>query len=477
MKHNVTVVILAAGLGTRMKSKKAKVLHEAGGDTLLNHIIRAALHVSAAERIVAVVGHQAETVRSSVTEEGIRFAEQKEQKGTGHAVLCARSAAETDSGQLLILNGDGPLLRPETLLRLVESAQTNKQASGGAIVTTETADPTGYGRIVRDGNGLVAAIVEQKSANAQQLKIREINPGLYCFDAKLFWKHIGEVTPNNAAKEYYLTDMIEILTRHGHPVAPVLVADESELLGINTRVELAFADKVLRARKARELMLDGVTIENPDSVTIDVQVSVAQDTVIESNVQLRGRTKIGTGCRIGTGSVLRNCELGDDVTILPYVVAEASTIRAQAHVGPFSRLRMHAEAEEGSHIGNFVELKKTKLGRGSKASHLTYLGDATIGAGANIGAGTITCNYDGHKKHQTVIGDGAFVGSNSTLVAPVTVGEGAYTAAGSTITKNVEADALAIGRARQEVKPKWAKVRRESQKAAKQEAEPQLTKG
>jgi bifunctional UDP-N-acetylglucosamine pyrophosphorylase/glucosamine-1-phosphate N-acetyltransferase len=458
MKNNVTVVILAAGLGTRMKSKKAKVLHEAGGDTLLNHIIRAALHVAPAEQIIAVVGHQAEQVRASVTEEGIRFAEQKEQKGTGHAVLCARPAAEKDSGQLLILNGDGPLLRPETLLRLV----ADEQAPGGAIVTTETADPTGYGRIVRDANGLVAAIVEQKSANAEQLKIREINPGLYCFHAKLFWKHIDEVTPNNAAKEYYLTDMIEILTRHGHPVAPVLVADESELLGINTRVELAFADKVLRARKARELMLDGVTIENPESVTIDVQVSVAADSVIEANVQLRGRTRIGTGCRIGTGSVLRSCEIGDEVTVLPYVVAEASTIRARAFVGPFARLRMNAEAEEGSHIGNFVELKKTKLGKGSKASHLTYLGDATIGAGANIGAGTITCNYDGQKKHQTVIEDGAFVGSNSTLVAPVTIGSGAYTAAGSTITKSVEADALAIGRARQEVKPKWAKMRREA---------------
>ncbi len=304
--------------------------------------------------------------------------------------------------------------------------------------------------------------MEQKAANAEQLKIREINPGLYCFDAKLFWQHIGEVTPNNPAKEYYLTDMVEILTRHGHPVAPVLVADESELLGINTRVELAFADKILRARKTRELMLEGVTIENPDSVTIDVQVNVAADSVIEANVQLRGKTRIGTGCRIGTGSVLRSCELGDDVTILPYVVAEASTIKANAHVGPFSRLRMNAEADEGSHIGNFVELKKTKLGKGAKASHLAYLGDATIGAGANIGAGTITCNYDGHKKHQTVIGEGAFVGSNSTLVAPVTIGDGAYTAAGSTITKNVEADALAIGRARQEVKAKWAKMRREA---------------
>jgi bifunctional UDP-N-acetylglucosamine pyrophosphorylase/glucosamine-1-phosphate N-acetyltransferase len=469
MNKNVTVVILAAGLGTRMKSKKAKVLHEAGGDTLLNHIIRAALHVAPAERIVAVIGHQAEQVRASVTEPGIRFAEQKEQHGTGHAVLCARNEAEADSGQLLILNGDGPLLRTETLQRLVKSAQSTPAATGGSIVTTEVADPTGYGRIVRDAQGLVAAIVEQKAATAEQLKIREINPGLYCFDAKLFWKHIGEVTPNNAAKEYYLTDMIEILTRHGHPVAPMIVADESELLGINTRVELATADKILRARKARELMLNGVTIESPETVTVDVGVTVEQDSVIEANVQLRGNTRIGTGCRIGTGSVLRSCQIGDNVLILPYVVAEASTIRSDAHVGPFSRLRMNADAEEGSHIGNFVELKKTKLGRGAKASHLAYLGDATIGAGANIGAGTITCNYDGQKKHQTTIESGAFVGSNSTLVAPVTIGEGAYTAAGSVITKNVSPDALALGRARQEEKPGWARKRRGA-------LEPELTK-
>ncbi len=460
MKENVTVVILAAGLGTRMKSNKAKVLHEAAGDTLLNHIIRAALEVAPAERIIAVVGHQAEQVRASVTEPGIRFAEQKEQKGTGHAVLCARPEAETNRGQLLILNGDGPLLRPETLLRLVQSAESGK-ADGGSIVTAEVSDPTGYGRIVRDTRGLVAAIVEQKSATPEQQKIREINPGLYCFNAGLFWKHIGEVTPNNAAKEYYLTDMVEILTRHGHPVAPLLVADENEVLGINTRVELAFADKVLRSRKAHELMLAGVTIENPDSVSIDAKVKVAPDSVIEANVQLRGQTHIGSGCRIGTGSVLRSCQLADDVTILPYVVAEASSIKAGAHVGPFARLRMNAEVCEAAHIGNFVELKKTKLGKGAKASHLTYLGDATIGADANIGAGTITCNYDGQKKHQTVIGEGAFVGSNSTLVAPVNIGQGAYTAAGSVIVRNVEPDALAVARSRQEDKPQWARRRRE----------------
>jgi bifunctional UDP-N-acetylglucosamine pyrophosphorylase/glucosamine-1-phosphate N-acetyltransferase len=469
MKTNVTVVILAAGLGTRMMSKKAKVLHEAGGDTLLNHIVRAALRVAPAESIVAVVGHQAADVRRSVTEPGIRFAEQAEQQGTGHAVLCARAEAQTAGGFLLILNGDGPLLRPETLQRLVQQAETGIASTGGSIVTTNVADPTGYGRIVRDERGLVAAIVEQKAASAQQLKIREINPGLYCFDAQLFWNYIGEVQPNNSAKEYYLTDMIEILARHGRPMTGLLVEDETELLGINTRVELAAADKILRARKARELMLRGVTIENPETVTIDVNVSVAADSVIEANVQLRGRTRVGTGCRIGTGSVLRSCEIGDDVTILPYVVAEASTIRANASVGPFSRLRMNADADEGSYIGNFVELKNTKLGRGSKASHLTYLGDATVGANANIGAGTITCNYDGQNKHPTSIGEGAFVGSNSTLVAPVTIGEGAYTAAGSVITTNVSPDALAIGRARQEEKPGWARRRRRA-------AEMQLTK-
>jgi bifunctional UDP-N-acetylglucosamine pyrophosphorylase/glucosamine-1-phosphate N-acetyltransferase len=288
-----------------------------------------------------------------------------------------------------------------------------------------------------------------------------VNPGLYCFHSDLFWQHIDEVTPNNPAKEYYLTDMVEILARHGHPVLPLPIADETELLGINTRVELALADRILRSRKTRELMLSGVTIENPDSVTIDVDVEVGMDSVLEANVQLRGGTRIGVGCRIGTGTVMRDCEVADDVAILPYVVADEAVIGAKASIGPFTRLRLHAEAGEGSHIGNFVELKKTKLGKGSKAGHLAYLGDSSIGAGVNIGAGTITCNYDGQKKHQTEIGEGVFVGSNSTLIAPLKIADGSYIAAGSTITTSVEADALAIGRARQEVKPGWAKKRRE----------------
>jgi bifunctional UDP-N-acetylglucosamine pyrophosphorylase/glucosamine-1-phosphate N-acetyltransferase len=323
------------------------------------------------------------------------------------------------------------------------------------------ADPTGYGRILRDEQGLVAAIVEQKSASAEQLKIQEINPGLYCFDGKLFWRLVNEIKPENAAKEYYLTDMVEILTRHGHPVAPLLVEDESELLGINTKVELAIADKILRERKAQALLLAGVTIENPASVSIDVDVAVGMDTVLEANVQLRGKTIVGEGCRIGTGSVLRDCEVGDGAVVLPYVVADQSRIGRNASVGPFARLRLQAEAADGSHIGNFVEMKKARLGEGSKAGHLAYLGDATIGAGSNIGAGSITCNYDGEKKHQTHIGEGVFVGSNSTLVAPLTLENGSFIAAGSVITKRVEEDSLAIGRSQQVSKQGWAKQRRE----------------
>jgi bifunctional UDP-N-acetylglucosamine pyrophosphorylase / glucosamine-1-phosphate N-acetyltransferase len=459
MKENITVVILAAGLGTRMKSKRAKVLHEAGGDTLLNLVIRAALEVARPERIIAVIGYQAKQVRETVRFTGIRFAEQVEQKGTGHAVLCARKCVDSEEGQLLILNGDGPLLRATTLERLIELETSDHL--GGALLTTEVSEPAGYGRIVRDERGLIAAIVEQKVATPEQQKIREINPGVYCFNARPFWQHIYEIQATNPAREYYLTDMVEILTRHGHPIAPLMVEDNTELLGINTRVELAAADRILRARKATELMLSGVTIENPDTVTIDADVEIGPDSIVEANVQLRGRTRIGSDCRIGTGSVLRDCEIADGVTILPYVVAEASLIGARAFVGPFSRLRVNAEAGERSHIGNFVELKKTRLGKGAKANHLAYLGDSEIGSDANIGAGTITCNYDGERKHRTEIGDKVFVGSNSTLVAPLRISEGAYVAAGSVITKNVEADALALGRAFQTDKPGWARRRRE----------------
>jgi bifunctional UDP-N-acetylglucosamine pyrophosphorylase / glucosamine-1-phosphate N-acetyltransferase len=460
--NEVTVVILAAGLGTRMKSDRAKVLHQAGGDTLLNHVLRAALSVAKPEQIVVVVGHQAELVKSSVKVAGIRFAEQVEQKGTGHALLCARNVVSGRQGLTLILNGDGPLLKESTLSNLLLAQESARE--GGQLLTTEVENPAGYGRIVRNSAGYIAAIVEDKSAPRDQLAIREINTGQYLFDAGPFWKHIDELRPNNTAGEYYLTDMVEILSRNGHPVRPYLVADETELLGINTRAELAVADRILRARKNNELMLSGVTIENPDSVLIDVDVTVGAETLIGANVQLRGRTAVGRNCEIGAGSILRDCVMEDDVRVLPYVVAEDTRIAKSAWVGPFSRLRQKANVAEQVHIGNFVELKNTRMERGAKANHLAYLGDATVGTGTNIGAGTITCNYDGAAKHPTAIEDGVFVGSNSTLVAPLRLGSGSYIAAGSVITADVEPDSLAIGRERQVTKPGWARKRRETTK-------------
>src|SRR3954468_18713471 len=458
MNDKVTVVILAAGLGTRMRSKKAKVLHEAGGDTLLNHVIRVARHVARPERIVVVVGHQADTVKASVPVPGICFAEQREQKGTGHAVLCAETAVSTREGRLMILNGDGPLVTSATVTGLLEQSWSS---DGGSIVVTNLSDPTGYGRVLRDSAGNVASIVEQKSATPEQISIREVNPGVYSFNAKHFWDHIRLVEPNNAAGEYYLTDMVEILSSRGFPVSPYLVPDETELLGINTRLELSVADRLLRLRKANELMLAGVTMEKPESISRDAEVEVGQDTYLEPGVQLRGKTRVGRGCRIGSGTVLRDCEVADDVVILPYVVADSAKIGSGGNIGPFSRLRPGTETGPDIHIGNFVELKNTIFRRGAKAGHLAYLGDSDIGADTNIGAGTITCNFDGAKKHRTTIGEASFIGSNSTLVAPVSIGDGAYIGAGSTITKNVESDALAIGRAHQVEKTGWAKRRRE----------------
>lgn len=464
MNENLTVVIMAAGLGTRMRSKRAKVLHEAGGDTLLNHVIRAGRSVAPPEQIIVVVGHQAEAVKASVTIPGIRFAEQREQKGTGHAALCAQNEASRRDGRLLILNGDGPLVTASTLRGLVEQSWNSE---GGSIVVTELSDPTGYGRILLASAGHIASIVEQKSATSEQILIRQVNPGVYCFHARHFWDHIHLIEPNNAAREYYLTDMVEILSSHGFPVTPYLVADETELLGINTRVELSVADRLLRLRKATELMLAGVTMEKPETISVDVEVEVGQDSHLEPGVQLRGKTRVGSGCRIGSGTVLRDCEVADDVVLLPYVVADSAKIGPASNIGPFSRLRPGTETGPDIHIGNFVELKNTIFRRGAKAGHLAYLGDSDIGPDTNIGAGTITCNFDGSKKHRTAIGEAAFIGSNSTLVAPVTIGAGAYIAAGSTVTKDVEADALAIGRAHQIEKSGWAKKRRESTRSHK----------
>ena len=464
MNNEVSVVILAAGLGTRMKSRQAKVLHRAGGDSLVGHAVSTALAGARPERIFVVVGHQAEVVQQSLAPRGVGFIHQTEQKGTGHAVLCGRDQLQSNGGLLIILYGDCPLVRQETITGLIATHQRSTAAC--TLISTRLDDPTGYGRVIRDVHGNVQAIVEQKAATPEQHLVQEINAGIYCFNADLFWKHAGEIQPNNAANEYYLTDMVEILIRAGHSIQPYFIADSGELLGINTRVELAAVDRIFRERTVHDLMLAGVTIERPETVTIDSSVKIGMDSIVEPFARILGRTTIGENCRIGACSIISNCRLADAVEILPFSHIVDSTLEQGAHAGPYARVRMQSHIEAGAVIGNFVELKKTRLGAKSKAQHLAYLGDSSIGAGVNIGAGTITCNYDGKKKSPTTIGDGAFVGSNSTLVAPVVLGKGSYVAAGSVITQEVPEDALALGRSRQAVKAGWAKHRREAQAAA-----------
>jgi bifunctional UDP-N-acetylglucosamine pyrophosphorylase/glucosamine-1-phosphate N-acetyltransferase len=442
-----------------MRSRQAKVLHRAGGRPLVEHVVETALHVAPAERIFVVVGHQADRVRDALAATGVGFIEQAEQKGTGHAVLAGREALAGAGGRLVVLYGDSPLLRSETLARLLEAAASGEAAC--VLLTAIMDDPTGYGRVIRGPDGRVTAIVEQKAGSPEQLAIREANMGIYCFRADLFWRYAGEMRTGNPAGEYYLTDMAEILSRAGHAVEALQMDDPREALGINSRVELAEVDGILRERKRRELMLAGVTIESPETVRIDGGVRVGMDTVIGPFVQIQGNTTIGENCRIGAHSIIFDSQIADGVEIGPYTIVGASVVERNAVIGPYARLRFDNHVEEGAHVGNFVELKKTRMGAGAKANHLAYLGDAYIGARANIGAGTITCNYDGVHKHSTIIGEGAFVGSNSTLVAPLEIGEGAYIAAGSAITHAVPPDALALGRARQELKEGWAKKRRE----------------
>jgi bifunctional UDP-N-acetylglucosamine pyrophosphorylase/glucosamine-1-phosphate N-acetyltransferase len=455
MLPEISVVILAAGQGTRMKSRMAKVLHCAGGKPLIENALDAAFGIAPPSRVFVVVGHQAEAVRAVVERRGARTILQGEQLGTGHAVMCGEAELAGLGGRLVVFYGDCPLIRTATLERLLE-LQT-QSGSACALATTELADPTGYGRILRDERGDVTAIVEQKAGTAAQLAVREINPGVYAFNATAFWKHIHAVRPDNPAREYYLTDIVGIFIRSGLRVSGLKIEDASEMLGINNRVELAEADRILRLRKARELMLDGVTIERPETVTIDSSVRIGMDTTISAFARITGRTVIGENCRIGASAIIEDCEIGDNVEIFPFSVLSESRVDADAHAGPFARVRMGAHVEAGAHVGNFVELKKTRFGAGSKSMHLAYLGDANIGRKVNVGAGTITCNYDGEKKHPTTIGDGAFVGSNSTLVAPVEIAGGSYIGAGSVITDDVPPNSLALGRARQVVKQGWKK--------------------
>lgn len=455
MLNDAAVVILAAGQGTRMKSRLAKVLHRVGGKPLVRQTIDTALQVAPRERVFVVVGFQAAEVRAEAEAAGVQAIHQTEQLGTGHAVMCGEEQLSKLGGRLIVFVGDCVLVRASTLEDLAETQRITKSAA--AVITTEVADPTGYGRIIRDPEGVVQAIVEHKAATPDQLAVHEINSGIFCFDSHSLWQRIHEIHPDNPAREYYLTDMVSIFVNAGLRVTPLKNPDPDELLGINNRIELAAADRILRERKVYQLMLDGVTIERPETVTIDADVTIGMDTIIGPFARITGETIIGENCRIGASSMIHHSVLADDVEIFPFSIVHSCTLNRHAQVGPFARLRMGAHLGDGAHVGNFVELKKTSLGAGSKSMHLAYLGDSTIGQKVNVGAGTITCNYDGHKKHPTTIGDGVFVGSNSTLVAPLTIEDGAYIGAGSVITDPVPATTLALGRARQVIKKDWRK--------------------
>jgi len=461
------IAILAAGKGTRLKSQHPKVLHEIAGKPLLAHVVAAAMQVVPPQNIFAIIGHGADKVRSALQSTGIGFVLQPEQRGTGHAMMQASEALRAFQ-HVLVLSGDVPMISSQTIARVRDFHTTNDAAM--TILTTEPSDPTGYGRVFRrmakgKETDEVERIVEQKALRGKESERREINSGIYAFAIGPLYSHIGKLGTDNAHHEYYLTDIAELLRKANKKVLALRANDSAEVLGVNTRVELAQLDAQLRARKARELMLAGTTIFRPDTCDIDADVEIGSDTVIEPFVQLIGKTRIGADCRIRSFSVITNCRLGDNVLVRPGCILEDSIVRNGAQLGPYSHLRPGSDIGEGAHVGNFVETKKTRLGKGSKANHLTYLGDSEIGEGVNVGAGTITCNYDGVNKHETVIEDGAFIGSDSTLVAPVRVGRGAYIGAASCITENVPEDALAIGRGRQVTKEGWAKERRAKIKA------------
>jgi bifunctional UDP-N-acetylglucosamine pyrophosphorylase / glucosamine-1-phosphate N-acetyltransferase len=462
----LAVVIMAAGKGTRLRSRRPKVLHEVGGKALLSHVIATAAELAENDDIYVVIGHEAERVRNVVGGTGVQFVEQKEQRGTGHAIQCARKAVAAYD-HILVLSGDVPLISSISLQHLM----TMHLAQGAAmsILSSVPDDPTGYGRVIRRSAELseVDAIVEQKALKPEQQRIGEINSGLYAFKTGPLLQHLDKLSTDNPHKEFYLTDMAAHLNAAGEKVVAVPAADANEILGGNTIAELVALDVKIRLATANRLMAAGVTIFRPETCVIDADVQVESDTIIEPFVQLLGKTKIGTECRIRSYSVIENCSLGNDVLIRQSCVLADSVVEDGARIGPFAHLRPGSEIGRDAHVGNFVETKNAKLGNGAKANHLTYLGDAEIGAGSNIGAGVITCNYDGVNKHQTRIGQGAFVGSDSTLVAPVAIGDGAYIGAASCITKDVPSGALAVGRSRQVTKEGWAAERRARREAEK----------
>lgn len=451
-------IILAAGKGTRMKSRFPKVLHKLGGRYMVEHVIKAVEKIGV-EKFVAVIGHEAEMVRQALGDR-ISYALQEEQLGTGHAVMTALPYIKEKDGSVLVVCGDTPLIRPETIRKLWDH-HLGAQAVC-TVLSSILPDPTGYGRIVRKADNTLLKIVEQKDGSLGELAIQEINTGTYCFDLKSLREVIRELTPNNAQGEYYLTDVVALFVARGLKVNAVITEDFQETMGINSRSQLAEAEKVLRYRKMNDLMEDGVTIVDPQATYIEQDVIIGPDTVVEPFTFLRGKTVIGAECAIGPHSDIRDSVIGNRVSAIRTVMTEA-TVGDECNIGPFAYLRPGAELGNKVKIGDFVEIKKSLIGEESKIPHLSYVGDAEVGSNVNIGCGTITCNYDGKHKYRTIIKDRAFIGSNTNLVAPVEVGAGTIIGAGSTITRDVPDDDLAVARGKQVNLPGWAAKKRRQQ--------------
>jgi len=442
----LNVLIMAAGLGTRMKSNRAKVLHELGGSPLITYVVRAAQSLDP-QAILVIVGHQAEEVEQAVLAEAAelaRFVIQAQQRGTGDAVESARNELENSDSLVLVLSGDVPLIKAETLRKFIEHHYNAGAAC--SILSVRLENPTGYGRIVRDENDSFQKIVEHRDATDEQRQVKEINSGIYCFDAKALYRALRKVEPANDQGEYYLTDVAEIILASGAGVSVYLHSDSREVSGINTRADLAEFENLLRRSAIRRLMIDcGVTFIDPSHAYISAEAQIGRDTIIHPNVTIEGKTIVGEGCVIRSGARITNSRLGNNVVVKDHSIVVDSEVESNCAVGPFAHLRMNAVLEEKATVGNFVEVKKSRLKRGTKAMHLSYLGDATIGERTNIGAGTVTCNYDGKNKHETIIEDDVKVGSDTMLVAPVRVGARSMTGAGSVVTRDVPPDSLVAG--------------------------------
>jgi bifunctional UDP-N-acetylglucosamine pyrophosphorylase/glucosamine-1-phosphate N-acetyltransferase len=456
---DLSVLIMAAGKGTRMVSNHAKVLHILCGMPILRMIYRASASIDP-EAIFVVIGQDAERVRGALEGLPAGFVLQQEQLGTGHALMMARPEIEKMHGDLLVLSGDTPRLKPETLRDLVEHHRHS--GASATLLTANAENPFAYGRVLRNADGSIRAIIEEKDASPEQRAIKEINAGFYCFKIAPLLDALGKLSNCNAQREYYLTDLVEIQRRSGLRIEALLHPDFEELRGINTRNELAELGKALRAQKNQELMAAGVTLVDPERTYIDLDVTIQKDVTIHPMVTLEGATRIGEGSIIHSGTRIANSVIGPEVEILDSCLITDSEVGPGTAVGPCAHLRGHAVIGRKCRIGNFVEIKKSTLGDGTKAAHLAYLGDATIGRNVNVGAGVITCNYDGAHKHATIIEDEAFIGTDSQLVAPVRIGRGAYVAAGSCITEDVPPGALGIARSRQTVKEDWVRRRKES---------------